>query len=72
MTREQIEVNVPVCKNPAKRMAGQFLNRWITLFGSGYMAGVAERWKSQINENAKAWAQVEEIDGLPVNVGRDV
>ena len=42
-------------------MAGQFLDRWITLFGSGYMAAVAERWKSQIHENAKAWAQVEKI-----------
>jgi glucose/mannose-6-phosphate isomerase len=42
-------------------MAGQFLNRWVTLFGSGFMQSVADRWKSQINENAKAWAQVENI-----------
>jgi glucose/mannose-6-phosphate isomerase len=60
-TGEQIDINVPVSRNPAKRMAGQFLNRWITLFGSGFMAAVAERWKSQIHENAKAWAQVEKI-----------
>ncbi len=60
-TREHIDVKVPVVQNPAKRMAGQFLNRWITLMGSGFMGIVAERWKSQINENAKAWAQVEMI-----------
>ncbi|HEX7555650.1 MAG TPA: SIS domain-containing protein [Leptolinea sp.] len=60
-TGKQIDIDVPVSQNPAKRMAGQFLDRWITLFGSGYMAAVAERWKSQIHENAKAWAQVENI-----------
>jgi glucose/mannose-6-phosphate isomerase len=60
-TRDQIDVDVPVVKNPAKRMAGQFLNRWITLLASGYMEAVAQRWKSQIHENAKAWAQVEKL-----------
>jgi glucose/mannose-6-phosphate isomerase len=42
-------------------MAGQFFNRWVTLFASGFMQAVAERWKSQINENAKSWSQVEKI-----------
>ncbi len=61
---QQNDINVPVVNNPAKRMAGQFLNRWVTLFGAGSMAFVAERWKSQMNENAKAWAQVEKIPDL--------
>jgi glucose/mannose-6-phosphate isomerase len=56
-----IDVDSPVVQNTAKRMAGQFLNRWVTLFSSGFMQPVAERWKSQINENAKTWAQVEKI-----------
>lgn len=60
-TIQSIDLEIPVAQNPAKRMAGQFLNRWVTLFGSGIMAAVAEYWKAQINMNGKAWAQVEKI-----------
>jgi glucose/mannose-6-phosphate isomerase len=60
-TRDQIDTEVPVVSNPAKRLAGQFMNRLVTLFGSGWMLEVARLWKAQIHENAKAWAQVEEI-----------
>jgi glucose/mannose-6-phosphate isomerase len=60
-TINQINLEIPIVKNPAKRMAGQFLNRWITLLASGFMEVIADRWKSQIHENAKAWAQVESI-----------
>jgi len=60
-TRDQIDTEVPVVSNPAKRLAGQFMNRLVTLFGSGWMLEVARLWKAQIHENAKAWAQVEDI-----------
>lgn len=60
-TGELIDIEVPVVNNPAKRLAGQFLDRFVTLFASGFMESVAEHWKSQINLNAKAWAQVENI-----------
>jgi glucose/mannose-6-phosphate isomerase len=60
-TRDQIDFEVPVVSNPAKRLAGQFINRLVTLFGSGWMIEVARLWKAQIHECAKAWAQVEEI-----------
>ncbi len=50
---------VKTALNPAKRMAGQFYNRWITIFGSGFLAPVARRWKTQINEVAKAQAAFE-------------
>jgi glucose/mannose-6-phosphate isomerase len=53
------EPDVPVVKNPAKRMAGQLFGRWVTIMGSGYLAPVARRWKCQISEVAKAWAQFE-------------
>jgi glucose/mannose-6-phosphate isomerase len=59
-----IDIDSPVVQNTAKRMAAQFLNRWITLVASDFMLPVANRWKSQINENAKAWAQVEEISEI--------
>jgi glucose/mannose-6-phosphate isomerase len=57
-----IKSDVPVVHNPAKRMAGQWLGRWVTVLGSDVLAPVARRWKGQINELAKAWAQ---FDALP-------
>jgi glucose/mannose-6-phosphate isomerase len=56
-----LEPGVPVVKNPAKRLAGQLFGRWVTVLASGYMGPVARRWKSQISELAKAWAQFEFI-----------
>ncbi|MBW8011076.1 MAG: bifunctional phosphoglucose/phosphomannose isomerase [Chloroflexi bacterium] len=47
--------------NPAKRLAGQLIGRWITIYGSGVLAPVARRWKTQINEIAKAQASFEVI-----------
>ena len=55
----RFEPDVPVVKNPAKRMAGQLFGRWVTIMGSGYLAPVARRWKCQISEVAKTWAQFE-------------
>jgi len=49
----------PVAKNPAKRLAGQLVGRWVTVFGAGVLAPVARRWKGQINEIAKAVANFE-------------
>jgi len=63
MRRQQAElkVDVPVVNNPAKRIAGQLMGRWVAVFGSGLMAPVARRWKGQISELAKAWAQFEAL-----------
>ncbi|MBX3046696.1 MAG: bifunctional phosphoglucose/phosphomannose isomerase [Anaerolineales bacterium] len=47
--------------NPAKRMGGQLMGRWVTVYGAGLMAPVARRWKAQINENSKAAASFEVI-----------
>ena len=35
------------------------MGRWVTIFGSDILEPVARRWKTQINELAKAWAQFE-------------
>ncbi len=51
--------DVSVTRNPAKRMAGQLVGRWVNVFGSGILAPVARRWKTQINELAKAGASFE-------------
>lgn len=45
--------------NPAKRLAGQMVNRWVTIFAAGFLEPVARRWKTQINEIAKAQAAFE-------------
>ncbi len=60
-TCNQLDLSNPIMSNPAKRLAGQFMNRLVTLFASEAMVDVANLWKAQINENAKAWAQVEDI-----------
>jgi len=49
----------PAMDNPAKRLAGQCVGRWVTVLGAGIMTPVARRWKGQISEIAKAWAQFE-------------
>jgi len=47
--------------NSSKRMGGQFMGRWITIYGAGLMAPVARRWKTQLNENAKVTASFEAL-----------
>ena len=61
MKKQQVSLRaeVPVAKNPAKRLAGQLVGRWVTVIGSDYLTPVARRWKTQINELAKASAGVE-------------
>lgn len=52
---------VPIAFNPAKRMAGQMVGRWVVVFGADYLAPVARRWKGQVSEVAKAWGQFEAL-----------
>jgi glucose/mannose-6-phosphate isomerase len=54
-----LRAEVPVVQNLAKRLAGQLLGRWVMVFGAGVLEPVARRWKTQVNELAKAWAQFE-------------
>jgi glucose/mannose-6-phosphate isomerase len=42
--------------NPAKQLAWAMFGRTPIVYGHGTMAAVAHRWKTQLNENAKAWA----------------
>jgi glucose/mannose-6-phosphate isomerase len=53
------QAKLPVVHNPAKRLAGQLMGRWVMIFGADVLEPVARRWKTQINELAKAWAQFE-------------
>jgi glucose/mannose-6-phosphate isomerase len=57
--QKDLRADVPAVKNPAKRMAGQLVGRWVNVYASGILAPVARRWKGQINELAKAGAGFE-------------
>ncbi len=54
-----LRAEISAALNPAKRYAGQLVGRWVTVFGAGALAPVARRWKTQINELAKAPANFE-------------
>lgn len=57
----------PTIRNPAKRLAGQLIGRLPVVYGAGFLAPVARRWKGQFNENAKQWAVWEEMPELNHN-----
>ncbi len=52
-----ITAAIPLADNPAKRLAGQLMGRWINVVGAGVMAPVSRVWKAHLNLLAKAWAQ---------------
>ncbi len=59
--RELLAPELPDHQNPAKRQAGQMIDRWVSVFGADLLAPVARRWKGQISEIAKAWGQYEDL-----------
>lgn len=59
--QKQLLSEVPIAKNPAKRLAGQLVDRWVCVLGAGLMEPVARRWKGQLNELAKTWGQFEAL-----------
>lgn len=65
--QESLRAGVPAARNPAKRMAGQLVGRWVTVVGADVLEPVARRWKAQFNELAKAWAQFEALPEVDHN-----
>lgn len=55
---------VPTRENPAKQLARELEGRLVVVYGAGIFLGVARRWKTQLNENAKVWACFESIPEL--------
>ncbi len=53
---------VPAADNGAKLLALALRDRLGLIYGGGFLAPVARRWKGQLNENAKHWAA---FDALP-------
>jgi len=59
-----LERNAPSVEtdaSPAKQLAWSIFGRIPIIYGAGRMAAVAHRWKTQMNENAKAWAAFESM-----------
>jgi len=59
--REELGAQVPTADNQAKQLALELKDRLPVIYGSGILAPVARRWKTQINENSKSWALWEEL-----------
>ncbi|MDD5127775.1 MAG: bifunctional phosphoglucose/phosphomannose isomerase [Dehalococcoidales bacterium] len=64
---ERINENVPTAGNPAKRLAADLHGKIPVIYGSGILADIARRWKTQINENSKGWAFYEVLPELNHN-----
>jgi glucose/mannose-6-phosphate isomerase len=65
--REQVArlgEEMPDGDNPAKQLAQELAGRLALIYSGGIFTGVARRWKTQLNENAKAWAFCESIPEL--------
>jgi glucose/mannose-6-phosphate isomerase len=63
----EIGPNVPTSRNAAKALAGQLVDRLPVVYGAGFLAAVANRWKTQFNENSKHWAFFEVLPELHHN-----
>ena len=57
----------PTSRNPAKQLAAKIHDRLVVVYGAGILSPVAQRWKTQINENTKAWAFYEVFPELNHN-----
>ena len=53
---ERIGRKVDTDANPAKQLAWAMFGLVPIVYGHGPLAAAAHRWKTQLNENAKAWA----------------
>jgi glucose/mannose-6-phosphate isomerase len=63
----RLDEKSPLAKNPAKQLAQRLQGRLPVIYGAGVAAEAAHRWKTQVNENAKAWAFYEVFPELNHN-----
>ncbi len=76
--QSELGIEVPRVQNGAKQLAAQIHGGLPVTYGAGFLGPVANRWKTQFNENAKHWAFFEILPelnhngvvglGLPVDV----
>jgi len=63
----EIAPQVPTAQNAAKALAERLVNRLPVIYGAGFLTAVANRWKTQFNENSKHWAFFEALPELHHN-----
>jgi glucose/mannose-6-phosphate isomerase len=63
----ELNEDVPTNRNVAKALAKKLQGRLIIIYGAGLLSEVAFRWKTQFNENSKAWAFCEQFPELNHN-----
>jgi glucose/mannose-6-phosphate isomerase len=63
----ELKETVPARSNRAKQLAAKLHGKIAVIYGAGILSEVAHRWKTQINENSKAWAFYEIFSELNHN-----
>lgn len=63
----KLDKDTPTKKNSAKKLAAKLYEHIVVVYGAGILSSVAYRWKTQINENSKAWAFSETLPELNHN-----
>ena len=63
----RINEDIPLSQNPAKQLASKLYNHLPVIYGGGIVSEVAHRWKTQLNENSKAWGFYEVFPELNHN-----
>lgn len=64
---KKIHKTIPISQNKAKQLAIRLYGKITVIYGAGITREVARRWKTQINENSKAWAFYESFPELNHN-----
>ena len=64
---QKINEGVLLSHNPAKQLANRLYGHLAVIYGAGILSEVAHRWKTQLNENSKAWAFYEVFPELNHN-----
>ncbi len=63
----KIDEKATLASNPAKQLAQRLYGHLPVIYGAGIAAEAAHRWKTQLNENSKAWAFYEVFPELNHN-----
>ncbi|MFC1950062.1 bifunctional phosphoglucose/phosphomannose isomerase [Chloroflexota bacterium] len=64
---QRINEGVLLSQNPAKQLANRLYGHLPIIYGTDILSEVAHRWKTQLNENSKAWAFYEVFPELNHN-----
>jgi glucose/mannose-6-phosphate isomerase len=65
--KSTIDDSCPLKDNAAKQLATRLYSHLAIIYGAGFVSAAARRWKTQINENSKAWAFYETFPELNHN-----